>query len=72
MVEVPSYLAGPEQATGLIPPGSTTFHLLLAVHIAAGLTCVVTEVIQLMRQTIPAEHQGHVATGVIVKVRKPR
>jgi hypothetical protein len=26
----------------LIPPGSTTFHLLLAVHIAAGLTCVVT------------------------------
>ena len=27
---------------GLVPPGSTTFHLLLAMHIAAGLTCVVS------------------------------
>jgi hypothetical protein len=30
------------------------------------------ELIQLMRQTIPADHQDHVATGVIVKARKPR
>lgn len=29
------------------------------------------EVIDLMRRTIPPDHQGHVATGVIVKARKP-
>jgi arsenite methyltransferase len=29
------------------------------------------EVIQVMRRTIPANHQDHVATGVIVKARKP-
>ena len=29
------------------------------------------EVIQVMRRTIPADHQDHVATGVIVKARKP-
>jgi hypothetical protein len=29
------------------------------------------EVIQVMRETIPASHQDHVATGVIVKARKP-
>lgn len=29
------------------------------------------EVIQVMRQTIPADRQDHVATGVIVKARKP-
>jgi arsenite methyltransferase len=29
------------------------------------------EIIQVMRQTIPADHQDHVATGVIVKARKP-
>jgi arsenite methyltransferase len=29
------------------------------------------EVIELMRRTIPQEHQNHVATGVIVKARKP-
>jgi arsenite methyltransferase len=28
------------------------------------------EVIQVMRRTIPADHQDHVATGVIVKARK--
>jgi hypothetical protein len=32
---------------------------------------VTPEVIQVMRQTIPAEHQHHVATGVIVKAHKP-
>jgi hypothetical protein len=30
------------------------------------------EVIRVMRRTIPADRQGHVATGVIVKARKPR
>jgi arsenite methyltransferase len=29
------------------------------------------EVIQVMRQTIPPDRQDHVATGVIVKARKP-
>jgi arsenite methyltransferase len=30
-----------------------------------------SEVIDVMRRTIPPEHQDHVATGVIVKARKP-
>jgi hypothetical protein len=30
------------------------------------------EVIQVMRETIPADHQDHVATGVIVKAANPR
>ena len=29
-------------------------------------------VIEVMRQTIPAGHHDHVATGVIVKARKPK
>lgn len=29
------------------------------------------EVIALMRETIPSDHHDHVATGVIVKARKP-
>jgi hypothetical protein len=29
------------------------------------------EVIEVMRRTIPPERQDHVATGVIVKARKP-
>jgi hypothetical protein len=29
------------------------------------------DVIQVMRQTIPADQQDHVATGVIVKAHKP-
>jgi arsenite methyltransferase len=29
------------------------------------------EHIEVMRRTIPAEHQGQVATGVIVKTRRP-
>ena len=29
------------------------------------------ELIEVMRRTIPAGHQGHVATGVIVKARRP-
>src|SRR4029450_13961675 len=42
MLEASSHLASQGQTTGLIPPGSTTFHLLLAVHIAAAPTCVAT------------------------------
>ena len=38
----------------------------------AACTRFTPEVIQVMRQTIPADHQDHVATGVIVKARKPR
>jgi hypothetical protein len=30
-----------------------------------------SEVIEVMRRTIPPERHGHVATGVIVKARKP-
>jgi arsenite methyltransferase len=33
---------------------------------------VTPEVIQVMRETIPADRQDHVATGVIVKARRPR
>lgn len=29
------------------------------------------EVIEVMKRTIPLEHQDHVATGVIVKAHKP-
>lgn len=29
------------------------------------------EVIEVMRRTIPPDHQDHVATSVIVKARKP-
>lgn len=42
MPQAPLHLAALGQVAELIPPGSTAFHLLLAVHIAAGLTCVVT------------------------------
>jgi arsenite methyltransferase len=30
-----------------------------------------SDVIEVMRRTIPPDRQGHVATGVIVKARKP-
>ena len=30
-----------------------------------------SEVIQVMRETMPADRQDHVATGVIVKARRP-
>jgi hypothetical protein len=56
MLEMLSYVAGQEQAAGLIPPGSTTFHLLLAVHIAAGLTCVVTGAIAALSPKRPGRH----------------
>src|SRR5512132_2210671 len=56
MLEMPSYLAGHRQAAGLIPPGSTTFHLLLAVHIAAALTCVATGAAAALSPKQPGRH----------------
>jgi hypothetical protein len=56
MLETPSYLAVQGQAAGLIPPGSTTFHLLLAVHIAAALTCVATGAIAALSPKHPGRH----------------
>jgi hypothetical protein len=56
MLEIPSYLAGQEQAAGLIPPGSTAFHLLLALHIAAALTCVVTGAVAALSPKRPGRH----------------
>src|SRR5215213_7619548 len=41
---------------GLIPPGSTTFHLLLAIHIAAALTCVATGAIAALSPKHPGRH----------------
>ena len=52
MLEAPLQLAG----QGLIPPGSTTFHLLLAVHIAAALTCVATGAIAALSPKRPGRH----------------
>jgi hypothetical protein len=56
MLEVPLHLAGQGQAAGLIPPGSTTFHLLLAIHIAAALTCVVTGALAALSPKRPGRH----------------
>jgi hypothetical protein len=41
---------------GLIPPGSTAFHLLLAVHIAAALTCVITGAMAALSPKQPGRH----------------
>ncbi|HET6788827.1 MAG TPA: hypothetical protein VFH49_12745 [Aquabacterium sp.] len=41
---------------GLIPPGSTTFDLLLAVRIAAALTCVATGAIAALSPKRPGRH----------------
>jgi hypothetical protein len=49
-------LASQGQTTGLIPPGSTTFHLLLAVHIAAALTCVATGAAATLSPKRPGRH----------------
>jgi hypothetical protein len=56
MLEMLSHVAGNEQTAGLIPPGSTTFHLLLAVHIAAALTCVVTGAAAALSPKRPGRH----------------
>jgi hypothetical protein len=56
MPQASLHLAGQGQTAGLFPPGSTTFHLLLAVHIAAGLTCVVTGAIAALSPKRPGRH----------------
>jgi hypothetical protein len=56
MLEVPFHFVGQGQAAGLIPPGSTPFHLLLAVHIPAGLTCVVTGAVAALSPKRPGRH----------------
>jgi hypothetical protein len=56
MREVPLHLAGQWPVAGLIPPGSTAYHLLLAVHIAAGLTCVVTGAVAALSPKRPGRH----------------
>lgn len=56
MLQVPYHLAGQGPAAGLIPPGSTTFHLLLAIHIAAALTCVVTGAAAAFSPKRPGRH----------------
>ena len=56
MFEMSLDLAGHLPVAGLIPPGSTAFHLLLAVHIAAGLTCVVTGAVTGLSPKRPGRH----------------
>jgi hypothetical protein len=56
MLEVPLHLAGQGQAAGLIPPGSTAFHLLLAIHIATALTCVVSGAVAALSPKRPGRH----------------
>ena len=56
MREVPLHLAGQWPVARLIPPGSTAYHLLLAVHIAAGLTCVVTGAVAALSPKRPGRH----------------
>lgn len=47
-------------------------HRPFGVDEAATYPLFTAEVIDVMRRTIPAEHQHHVATSVIVKATKPR
>ena len=56
MLEASPHLAGQGPAAGLIPSGSTTFQLLLAVHIAAALTCVVTGAAAALSLKRPGRH----------------
>jgi hypothetical protein len=46
-------------------------HRPFGIHEAALYPLFTSEVIAVMRRAIPADHQDHVATGVIVKARKP-
>jgi len=46
-------------------------HLPFGIEDAARYPLFTPDVIEVMRRTIPLEHQDHVATGVIVKARKP-
>jgi hypothetical protein len=56
MLEAPLHLAGPRQTAGLLPPGSTAFHLLLAVPILAGLTCLVSGAAAALSPKRPGHH----------------
>jgi arsenite methyltransferase len=46
-------------------------HRSFAIDDAARYPLFTPDVIEVMRRTIPIEHQDHVATGVIVKARRP-
>jgi arsenite methyltransferase len=46
-------------------------HLPFGIEDAARYPLFTPDVIEVMRRTIPLEHQDHVATGVIIKARKP-
>jgi hypothetical protein len=46
-------------------------HQPFAIDDAARYPLFTPEVIEVMKRTIPPDHQDHVATGVIVKARKP-
>ena len=46
-------------------------HKAFGIDEAARYPLFTPEVIQLMERTIPPDHHDHVATGVIVKARKP-
>ena len=46
----------PGQAAGLIPPGSTAFHLLLVIHITAALTCGIAGAIAALSPKRPGRH----------------
>jgi hypothetical protein len=54
MLEVPLHLAGHQQAAGPIPPGSAAVHLLPAVPIPTGLTCVATGAAAALSPSAPA------------------
>jgi mannose-6-phosphate isomerase-like protein (cupin superfamily) len=56
MLEAPPHLAGHQQAAGLLPPDSTAVHLLLAVHIPAGLTCEVSGAAAALSPKRPGHH----------------
>ena len=54
------------------PTSGSAGHQPFGIDQAALYPLFTPEVIQVMRDTIPADHQDHVATGVIVKARKPQ
>ena len=61
MTDLASQAAG--AGGGLIPPGgSTVFHFLLAIHIPAGLTCVVTGALAALS---PKRHGRHPRFGTV-------
>jgi hypothetical protein len=56
MISPSRHPASPPIADGLIPAGSTTFHLLLAIHITAALTCVITGAAAALSRKRPGRH----------------